>query len=161
MTGVQTCALPISEKRTMPGYALTLARKDRLGPALLRSDKDCVTFYRLLGEDPDLPEPRDANGESLCRGSEQYSGSTTMRYASRVDFLIRRIQVFVDLPVVDETGLGGSFEWRLSWGAKDSEGRTITTIPDALDQQLGLKLERRTVQREVLVIDSVEMPTPN
>lgn len=150
-----------SENRMTPAYVLVPARENRLGPALQPSDIDCVEFYKSLGEDPDKREPLNAKGESLCRGNVQQAGSITMRYASRLDFLIRRIQVYFDLPLVDGTGLNGSFEWRLSWGSKDSDGRQLLTVSDALEQQLGLKVERRTAQREVFVIDSVDLPTPN
>ena len=78
-------------------------------------------------------------------------------------------------PVVDATGLKGSFDFTLVFvrsGAQptpyDASSPRTTTAPDAdvplltaLEEQLGLKLEPRRAPVEVLVIDHVEPPTPN
>jgi uncharacterized protein (TIGR03435 family) len=73
--------------------------------------------------------------------------------------------------VVDRTSLTGTFDFDLRWspelpaistGAPDAaslpEGASIFT---AVQEQFGLKLELRREPRDVLVIDHVEMPTPN
>ena len=73
-----------------------------------------------------------------------------------------------DVPnvVVDSTGLKGSWDFDLKWaqrfviqilGAAD-----VVTLPDAIDKQLGLKLEEQKVPTPVLVVDKVnEKPTDN
>jgi uncharacterized protein (TIGR03435 family) len=77
-------------------------------------------------------------------------------------------------PVVDATGLNGSFDFTLNFeqpGAQPAPYDATaahTTTPDAdvplltaLEEQLGLKLEPRRAPVEVLVIDHVDPPTPN
>ena len=73
----------------------------------------------------------------------------------------------VDRIVVDRTGLTGLFDVDLQWtrtagsaggGAAIDDGPSIFT---AVQEQLGLRLEPQRGPVEVLVIDSVERPTPN
>ena len=84
-----------------------------------------------------------------------------MSYASDLAFLTMRLQTFLDRPVIDATGLEGSFEWRLSWSARTDIDAPASAFAPALQQQLGLRLERRTAPWDVLVIESVSMPSPN
>lgn len=61
-----------------------------------------------------------------------------------------------------ETGLTGSYAWRLAF-ALNPVGSEHPSIFTAVEQQLGLKLEPMMSREalEVLVVDSVEMPMPN
>jgi uncharacterized protein (TIGR03435 family) len=79
----------------------------------------------------------------------------------------------LDRPVVDKTGLTGSFDFDLKWkpdetqfdgkGGKgpfrgdDNDADIFTAVQD----QLGLKLEARKEPVEVLVIDHIEKPDEN
>lgn len=73
--------------------------------------------------------------------------------------------------MVDETGLSGRFDFTIEWTPEpnnsaaaaaevqpDSQG---TTFLEALNEQLGLKLKPTKAPLNVLVIDHVEMPSPN
>jgi uncharacterized protein (TIGR03435 family) len=68
-------------------------------------------------------------------------------------------------PVVDATGLKGSWDFDIKWTPKpllQKAGADGISIFDAVDKQLGLKLERQTAPRPVLVVDSVnQKPTNN
>ena len=68
-------------------------------------------------------------------------------------------------PVVDSTGLKGSWDFDIKWTPKrllQKAGPDGISIFDAVDKQLGLKLERQTAPRPVLIVDSVnQQPTPN
>jgi uncharacterized protein (TIGR03435 family) len=76
--------------------------------------------------------------------------------------------------VTDTTGITDKFNWDLEYvldgnvprsrptGVTDAAGiARAPTIFDALEQQLGLRLEPVQVPREYLVIDSIERPGPN
>jgi uncharacterized protein (TIGR03435 family) len=80
------------------------------------------------------------------------------------------------LGVTDRTGITDKFNWDLEFlvDANVRVGSTSGIIPvadanvpraptlfDALEQQLGLRLEPTKVPREYLVIDSIERPGPN
>jgi uncharacterized protein (TIGR03435 family) len=70
-------------------------------------------------------------------------------------------------PVSDETGLKGGWDFDVRWSsginlmASGDQPEKIT-LSDALDKQLGLKLEERQVPTEVLVVDKTfDKPSPN
>ena len=68
-------------------------------------------------------------------------------------------------PVVDRTGLTGAWDFDLKWTPRPrlaQAGADGITLFDALDKQLGLKLEAQKAPLPVLRIESVnEKPTPN
>jgi uncharacterized protein (TIGR03435 family) len=70
---------------------------------------------------------------------------------------------YLDSPVVDSTGLEGSWDFDIKWTPRallGQAGADGITIYDAVDKQLGLKVERQKVPASVLVVDSVnEKPT--
>jgi uncharacterized protein (TIGR03435 family) len=68
-------------------------------------------------------------------------------------------------PVVDSTSLKGAYDFDIKWtgrGQLARAGADGISIFDAVDKQLGLKLELQTAPRPVLIVDSVnQKPTPN
>jgi uncharacterized protein (TIGR03435 family) len=73
--------------------------------------------------------------------------------------------------VIDKTGMSGRFAFTLAWTPeKMPEGAPPPGIPPidpngpplvtALQEQLGLKLQPARSRMEVVVIDSIEQPTP-
>jgi uncharacterized protein (TIGR03435 family) len=91
--------------------------------------------------------------------------------------LVRTLSPFVRRPVIDRTGLTGYFAIKLEFASElgvSSAAPSVAGVPAgapvgpdvpsvfaALQEQLGLKLEPRRERTEVLVIDSVEEPTPD
>ncbi len=74
------------------------------------------------------------------------------------------MQVFLDRPVVDETGLKGKFDFTLEWtvdGAVNSDPKAPPGLFTAVQEQLGLKIEATKGPAEVLVIDHAERPSAN
>ena len=79
-----------------------------------------------------------------------------------MSLLSQRMQAYVDRPIVDATGLSGNFEWVLTFALGGSNTRAdVPSIFTATQEQFGLKLEPRQGPVEVLVIDSVQLPTPD
>jgi len=75
-------------------------------------------------------------------------------------------QLSVDFahPVVDQTGLSGRFDFSLEWTRQTSNSVTPepgTSMQDALQEQLGLKLKSTKALMNILVIDHVERPSEN
>jgi len=68
-------------------------------------------------------------------------------------------------PVIDSTGLKGNWDFEFKWSPRNlvtSAGADGISIFDAMDKQLGLKLEAQKAPQAVIVVDSVnEKPTDN
>jgi uncharacterized protein (TIGR03435 family) len=72
---------------------------------------------------------------------------------------------YVGSPVVDKTGLTGNYDYKLEY-ADDTAGPDATvpegaSIFTALQEQLGLKLERGRVSVNTIVVERVEKPSEN
>jgi uncharacterized protein (TIGR03435 family) len=146
-----------TERRSIQGFALVLARSDgRLGERLRRSDVLCDT--------PQTPaEPRPFNPTTLAPcgqavGSDHSLRMNTLPFALLASELTQR----VGAPVEDRTGLEGNFVIELDW-APDRPGAPApgdgVVLFTALQEQLGLRLQRERVDVDVVVIDRVERPT--
>jgi uncharacterized protein (TIGR03435 family) len=163
------------EMREIPAYALTVLREGRLGPQLRRSQQDCVAWYRARnnsapGAAP-TAAPTDAQGRPLCGvGPMSRIGESVLVRRGAGDFsaLVNEIRGDLNLPIVDRTGLEGKFEWELTSelpGIREFAAANVVpkapTLDIALRDQLGLRLVRSTAPFDVLVIESIAMPSPN
>ena len=71
---------------------------------------------------------------------------------------------FRDGPIVDLTGLKGTYDFKLEWitAGQANSGSPGPTMFDAVQDQLGLKLDRRKQAVEVLIVDKLDRtPTEN
>ena len=71
-----------------------------------------------------------------------------------------------DLPIVDQTDLAGAYDFSVTWTPTDRRDDTIDagglSLFDAIQDQLGLKLEQRKAPVDRIVIDHIErIPTEN
>ena len=155
------------EKREMPVYLLTVARQDgRPGPGLtLKSEADCAQGRR--DGPPPMPQPGVPAPPPNC-GAIQFGPGQLIAGGVPMEWLVSTftnvpVITGVDRPVLDRTGLKGNYAFELKFAAPQN----TTPAPDrpqfttALQEQLGLKLEAARAPVDVLVIDSVERPTPN
>jgi uncharacterized protein (TIGR03435 family) len=158
------------ETRELPVYELVVARADgKLGPQLRQSTANC--------DGP--PPPRQPNEPPPCgamRGPARVmAGGIPMRRFAEMLTAIMAVGTPASADgrlVIDKTGLSGRFAFNLTWTPDqiptvapppgippvDPNGPSLVT---ALQEQLGLKLESAKGPVEVLVIDSVERPTPD
>lgn len=137
--------------RDQPIYKMVVAREDgALGRAIYRTD-----------------DPECGSGDSAPCDIGAWSGGLTssgMSLQQLANTLFDRSQATgVDRPIVDRTGLPGMFGFTLmfsSFGTTPSASDE-SSIFTALREQLGLRLQPARGPVELLVIDSVEEPTPN
>jgi uncharacterized protein (TIGR03435 family) len=151
------------ETREQLIYELVRADPDGLlSPGLEKVEVDCDTLReaRRRGERPEL-KPL-ASGLFPCdmsmrggAGMEIRSGGLKM-----ADFA-RSIQSGTGRILVDKTGLGGYYAFKLTYTGNPSPDGDMPSLFTALQEQLGLKVQSATAPVRVLVIDSVERPTPN
>ncbi len=94
--------------------------------------------------------------------------SVTLRRVT-MEALADRIQTNAGLgrPVVDKTGLAGTYELKLSYTPEERKSRGPDPDPNeisiftAVQDQLGLKLEPQAVIRDFLVIDRIQKLSEN
>ena len=70
------------------------------------------------------------------------------------------------MPVVDQTGLHGVYNFDLTWTPTNRPDESIdppgVSLFDALQEQLGLKLDQRKAPVDRIVIDHIErLPSEN
>jgi uncharacterized protein (TIGR03435 family) len=140
-----------ADVRERPIYRMVVDRRDgKLGPGIYRiDDAECGGSS---------PQPCHL---ALWSGGLTSSGMGLPQLAAAL--FNSSTTTGVDRPVIDQTGLTGMFGFTLTFSSFDT-GPQVSDDPSiftALREQLGLKLERARGPVELLVIDSVERPTPN
>jgi uncharacterized protein (TIGR03435 family) len=129
------------EQREIPVYELVLAKG---GPKLKQSSPD-EKFSGFNGMD----------------GRNQTAALT----AAPMDLIVGTISNYTDRPVVDKTGLTGTYDvkfeatpaFRIDRNPDPHDISILTALPE----QLGLKLESEKDMIDVVVVDHVESPSPN
>ena len=141
------------EVRQVPLFAVTRDRKE-LGPALKPSTVDCAS--------EEMRARRAANQPTPCGvlRSELVGGVRFIRNVGSMQVFARSVQAQLGRPVIDETGLTGTFEWSARYRAENSDIDAPLFV-DAVRQELGLRIVPKTGPYEVMVIDSVAPPTGN
>jgi uncharacterized protein (TIGR03435 family) len=64
-------------------------------------------------------------------------------------------------PVIDKTGLDGMFAFKLEFNPSATAESDLPTLPTALQDQLGLRLESQKAPVGILLIDFASLPEPN
>jgi uncharacterized protein (TIGR03435 family) len=147
----------------------------------LHPSTDEHRIYELVTDRPKLKEaaaesPR-PNGLKLTNGQPVTTsvikvvarGHVVAQAASMKSFAHFLSQPFVGLgyPVVDKTGLTGTYDFSLQWSTNEmsmsatSPDESAPSLFSAIGEQLGLKLRSAKEPVDILVIDHVEEPTEN
>lgn len=171
------------ETRDFPAYALTMARPDRVaGPNLRVSTIDCFDLQAWIDAgQPPRDVRRGAQRQPVC-GEESWDSTiartsfvaiTMPQFASEMRGYSRLAQSgdAGRVDVLDRTGLPGRYDIDLHAFLPTAalmahypmfrylfEPLGIPSMPRALEQQLGLRLEETTAPYEVIVIDHAERP---
>jgi uncharacterized protein (TIGR03435 family) len=157
------------EERELPAYALVLARRDgRLGPQIHPSTVDCVAWIaekrpraNMGGASPVTPSGKRPACMVMATRRFLSGGTRTM------EDLAGALQSMVSRPVLDRTGLTGTYDVDLTWAPmdlKDGEAASSEEGPSlftALQEQLGLRLVSQKEKFTVFVIGGVKHPTAN
>lgn len=132
-----------SATKEMRVYALIVSKS---GPKFKASAPDASEMGRinLYGRNPAISMPRET--------MEDLAGAIPNIF-------------MVDRPVVDRTGLIGTYDIKLEATPefridRDPQPEDISVFT-AIEDQLGLKLESAKVNVEILVVDHIEKPTEN
>ena len=156
------------ETKELPICELVVARQDgKLGPQLRPAAVDCAA-RAAAGAPP--PASSGPPGPGSCGSTMNplgiRGGGVTL--AMLANLLVGPAQRVV----IDRTGLTGNWDLEVNYTPDRSQMPPGVELPSsvdpngpslftALDEQLGLKLRPARGPVEVLVIDSVQQPTPN
>ena len=128
------------EKRDLPSYALQVVKdKPKLAVAI----------------SPAAQPLEWTQGHDWVR-TENY------RSCSMADFLVIK-QLFMDRPLVDQTGLSGKYDFKLTYSYGDATVADMDAPPmfTAVEEQLGLRFAPTKASVSVIVIDQIAKPTAN
>lgn len=164
-------ATPANASQQSVRQMLQSLLSDRFGLAVHPDQKPMPAFVlsagsgkpRMTQSEPNTPPgcQRQPQGNenaipAVCRGLTMQMFAQQLRGAAG-DYL--------EAPIVDQTNLEGAWDFTLKWTSRDrlaAAGADAITIFDAIDKQLGLKLEARQLPAPVVVVDRVNRtPTPN
>jgi uncharacterized protein (TIGR03435 family) len=124
------------ETKEIPVYALMVAKS---GQKLKEPDMNSREGYTTVGP----------AGVHIVQ-----SHATMQRLAEQLSNTAGR-------PVLDKTDLAGMFAYKLDFNPNSTPDSDIPSMPTALQDQLGLRLEPQKAPIEILIIDSAEKPSEN
>ena len=170
------------ETRQAAVHTLSVARADgRLGSGLKPSSEECaksVEERKRTGAPPALPPGPRAPLTPVCgmmtMGMAR-NGTATIAFGGQaLSSLVSQISGELAAPVVDQTGLTGLFDIVLEYESNrrfaggpppgldpNSTDSPPMPLPAALQQQLGLKLEKGIGPLPITIVDAAEPPSPN
>ena len=149
------------ETKEAPAYALVLARTDRqLGKQIAPSTVDCAAILRAQFAAGRGGPPAAPGGGPVCRLSTGGPGSVIARDVS-IPQLAQLLSVQLQRQVLDRTGLSGPFSFDLSFATDQTSDADRPSLFTALQEQLGLKLDSLRAPLEMLIVESVQQPTPD
>ncbi len=119
------------ETKEMSGFLLTVAKG---GPKMQLSASD--------------------TGPTMSTGGSDHPEQTFAAWT--MDQFARQLTFHVHEPVLDGTGLTGRYDFKLTWSDDNS---AYPGFLNALQEQLGLKLERRKERIQVFVVDGASKPS--
>jgi uncharacterized protein (TIGR03435 family) len=164
------------ETKDLPTFAMTIAKG---GPKLTESIAPAAD---LQGSSPPLPgrggsPPMPMPGAVMIRMG--IAGQMTLIGKSApLSKLVFMLSQQFNLPILDQTGLKGTYDFTLEWTSETglggaplsrAPGVADSPAPDpygisiftAIQDQLGLKLVSTKGPFDIIVIDYVERPSPN
>ena len=159
------------ETKELPIFELVLARQDgKLGPQLRPAAVDCAARAAAAAKGGTPPPAASGPGPGPCFSNINPvrlsgGGMTMAMLGSLLEGAAQRL-------VIDRTGLAGNWDLEANYTPEKSQIPPGVELPPGIDpngpslftaieEQLGLKLRPARGPVEVLVIDSVQQPTPN
>src|SRR4051812_45961416 len=131
------------EMRVLPGFALVPARTT-LGTGLKLSRLNC----------------EDNGADPQCRQGG-FTPGNWRAIGIPIANVAKLLSGYMAAPIVDRTSLSGTYDVDLRWSDDAAPSTDVPVLSTALQEQLGLRLQREEVRGEVLVIDHIERPSEN
>ncbi|MEI9970030.1 MAG: TIGR03435 family protein [Terracidiphilus sp.] len=157
-------ALPPEQARHQKQLMVQSLLADRFELKVHQETRQLPVYALVVAKDGPKFKPSQINGTTIDAGRARLhiagSDDTMSVLAQELAQVLGRV-------VVNETGLSGRYDLTLRW-TPDDAAALASSSPDippdiftAIQEQLGLKLESTKDPVPVLVIDSVQKPSPN
>jgi uncharacterized protein (TIGR03435 family) len=149
-----------NETQSMPAYALTAGKH----PALKKADAAGNTGCKFNMQAPQGAGPGSAPAPAVPMIQYACRNVTMSAFANQLRQMVMAQQYLRSVPILDKTGLEGAWDFDMKYSMRvlfPGQG-DLTSLPDALEKQLGLKLEIVKESMPVLVVDGVnQKPSPD
>jgi uncharacterized protein (TIGR03435 family) len=157
-------ALPTEQARHEKQLMVQALLADRFELKVHQETRQLPVYALVVTKDGSKLIPSKVDGTTIDTGRARLhiAGSD-----DTIGILARELAQLLGRPVLNQTGLAGRYDLSLRWAPDDAvaSGPSTPDLPPdiftAIQEQLGLKLESIKGPVPVLVIDSVEKPSPN
>jgi len=160
--------LPGQPNREQMGSLVRKLLSERFGLAMHREQREMRVFALAVAKGgPKMAPSADDPNAPMHENDSQSGGQATMRVknVSMGELAGMLMRLFLDRPVVDQTGLTRRYDFQLKWTQDETRAPVDGSAPPgvftAIQEQLGLKLEPTKAMADVMVIDKVERPGAN
>ena len=161
---VQLRALPTEQARHQKQLMVQALLADRFQFKAHQETRQLPVYAMVVTKDGPRFQPAKVSGTTIDTGRARLhiAGSD-----DTLSTLARELAQVLGRVVLNETGLRGRYDLNLKWTPDDAAASDLSgpdVLPGiftAIQEQLGLKLESMKGPVPVLVIDSVEKPSPN
>jgi len=132
---------------------------------VIHKERQAATVYALLTAKSGSKLRPSEPGE---RPSNKWKGTKLTSTSASLDTLADVFTRIIGSPVINKTGITGTFDVSLEWTPESSAAMPNQTVAPsgpsifaAIQEQLGLRLEPEKGTREVVVIDGAQKPSAN
>lgn len=160
-------AAPETPEKDLPAMLRTLLA-ERFKLQTHRESKELAVYGMVAVKGGFKLKPVEAGGSSRDTTHTPMGGELTATKTS-LDRLAVWLNRFTDRPVMNMTGIDGVFDFTLKYSIERENAKPepnavpqYPIVPLAIQEQLGLRLEKRTAKVDVLVVDHADrMPVEN
>jgi uncharacterized protein (TIGR03435 family) len=141
------------ETRDLPQYELAIGKGK---PTLTPFREGAMRAVTIEGKSYPLPPA------GTCLAGAWNDGTHDICHAAGIDKLVALLSNNLKAPVVDRTGLKGTYDVHFHFDPRVSPDiEPGPSLEQALQEELGLTLQKGTGPGEVIVIDHMEKPSDN
>ncbi len=151
-------AEPTPEQRLM----LQSLLRDRFAFKYHLETKEGEVYFLTRGSKPlQLKPPKDPASDPRAIVLIRSTGvdGDAVGNNTTTDYLAQRLSHYLQLPVLNQTGIAGSYDFNLP--ADDPGNQDVVSAVFSVVDRLGLKLKRGRGTVQTLVIDQIEQPSQN
>jgi uncharacterized protein (TIGR03435 family) len=123
---------------------------------------------KLQKGEPRAPRPENWHGPwpAPIESHRDPRGMEIVAHGASIGDLVKWLQFYLGKRFIDESGITGTYDFTLQFhgtlsNMETDDGSMWPPIETAIQEQLGLQLSDTKAPEQVVVIDHIEMPSPN